>query len=643
MRTDRLVLATCLLLVSLPASAVVLTGKVSTQGAQAILAPPSMSTPETLQFYVPNGTEVKKGDPVLRIDASAAASQIDDLKDQIALAKATNAATLAADELKVYDARIALANAIAARATAAVDASVPRNLVTGINYDQYQGTYKSAKRDAVLKQKQLAAAQAAVARQRKNGALSLRKLQEQLTFAQGQVEVATVYARRAGTVVHSFKTTFICFGGGCGGGSQSASYRQGSMVFPGTQVGEVVSAKGGQHTVTAWALQPDRRGLKVGQAVRVHFDALPRADAAGHITAISSATESRRAWGDGQYYTVDIALDDAAEKLPLLPGMSVRVQTDPKADHRPSVELASDPGMLHATGEVIAQDTWLLIPPHLPGVWQMNITRMAPDGSTVRKGQPLVTFAAGSLQLKLPNIRSQLAEAERTRDQLRMQLADDKRTVKVAVAQAQGDADKAKRKAEQPKEYIPGNQYKKLLIARKQMEQILALTQARAKVAAQSRAAQMAEANAKVAQLQRKVKRMEHSLASLTERAPRSGLFLHTVHSDGSKVDVGSSVFFGQTIGSMPNMKSLAVRAQLPERDLRKVHVGQPVQVILSGGGSRTLDAHIAKIGRNVHSKSDAEPEPVVSIVVAFDTTSTELRPGRSVRVDIPPAQENAS
>lgn len=414
-RVEVAAVAAALLLASAPAGAVVLTGKVHTEGAQAILAPPSLITVETLRFYVPDGTHVKKGQPILRINASTAASQLQGLKDKIALAKATNAKKRAALKLKVIKAQLALVDAVAARDKAEVDATVPEHLISGLKYDQYQGTYKSDKRDAALKQKELAAARADVARQRQSGGLKLKKLETKLAFDQGQVKAATVRATRDGIVVHGFQNGLSIRIGGGSGGSSNGRYRQGSMVLPGTQVGKVVGA-GSHYSVRVWALQPDRRGLKVGQAVCVHFDALPRADVGGHITAISNATQPRRSWGNGHYYRVDIALGKAAQKLPLLPGMSARVQTNPKKDHKPApVHDDPRPDVLQVTGSVVAQKTWRVVPPKVPGVWELKITRMAPDGTVVKKGQPLVTFAAGSLAQKLPAKISKLAESKRAR------------------------------------------------------------------------------------------------------------------------------------------------------------------------------------------------------------------------------------
>lgn len=623
-----------LALVCMSASAAVLTGTVRSEGAQPILAPLSMTSPVTLRFFVPEGTRVAQGDPVLRIDASSASGQLQTLRDKITLARATQAKKLAELELKQIDARLALARARAALAKAEVDAAIPEGLISALDYDRYQGTFESARRDTALKQKELAAADAAVKRQRDDGALEIRKLELELTFYQAEVDAATVHAAHDGVVVHGFQSGTLVINGNLASGR----YREGSMVFPGTEVGQVVGTA--RHfSIRAWALQPDRRGLEVGQAVRVHFDALPQADVDGRIQAISDATQGKAEWGEGHYYRIDVALGQAAEKLALLPGMSARVETDIAADHPPLPDRGAGQ-TLHATGEIIAQDAWTATSPQIPGVWQLNITRMAPDGSHVEKGQPLVTFAAGSLAQNLPQQQSALAEQKRTRDQLRLKLADDKRTAELAVAQARADVDKAARKARQPKDTLPGIEYKKLVIDRQSTREVLILTGKRAEVAAASRKAQLDEADAQVAQIQRKVTRMQASMAKLTVNAPHDGLFLHRVKYDGSKLDAGDQVFFGLAVGSMPRMDSLAVRAALPERDLRRVRVGQAVQVVLSGGTGRTLDGHVVRIGQNVHSKSGAEPVPVVDLHIALDERDDSLKPGRSVRVDIPPAKE---
>jgi len=615
-------------LAAMPAAAVVLTGSVESTEAQRLLAPPSLTSPETLQFFVPDGTRVKKGEPVLRIDASSASGQIDTLRDKIALATATHAKDLAVLELKAVDSELALVTAQDTLDKARIDAGIPRHLIAALDYDKYQGAFESARRDAALKQKAVSSARAAVARQRKDNALDLRKLELELAFYRGQVSQATVAAAHAGVVVHGFQKFSI-------NGSAPGQYRDGSMVFPGTEVGQVVG-EARHFRVQAWALQPDRQGLKVGQAVRVRFDALPAAGVGGRVSAISAAAQSRSEWGSGLYYRVDVTLDASAARLALLPGMSAQVDTDSGSVRSPSPVATAGNQTLHATGDIVATRSWEAMAPQVSGLWQLTIEQMAPDGSQVKPGQPLVTFAAGTLAQDLPAQQSELAEKERARTQLRFKLADDARDAELAVAKAQADADKARRKASMPKAYVAGIEYRKLVIDRASAQQALALTRTRAQVAAASCKAQLAEANAEVAQLQTKVKRTQASIASLTVHAPKAGLFLHAASYDGSKIDQGSQVFYGSSVGSMPDMGSVEVRASLPERELPRVHVGQAVQVVLSGGASRTLDGHVAAIGRNVHSRSAAEPIPVVNLDVELDSSDAGLKPGRSARVDIP-------
>ncbi len=109
------------------------------------------------------------------------------------------------------------------------------------------------------------------------------------------------------------------------------------------------------------------------------------------------------------------------------------------------------------------------------------------------------------------------------------------------------------------------------------------------------------------------VARIQASVAQLNVSAPRDGIFLHgTTPWDGEKIDTGKQVWRGQSVGDIPDMTTLAVRASLAERDLTRVKAGDGVRVILEGGAGQTLSGHIDDIGLSVHSKSRVEPVPVV-------------------------------
>ena len=294
-----------------PAQAVVLTGEVRSVDAQPVYTPASNSSPVVIRYFVPEGQRVKRGDVVLRIDPGQSAAMIPDLEAQIEQARAKTAKEVAALEVKAIDADVALADAEAELATAKIDASIPRSLASALDYDKYQGELDRTDREVALKRRELATARAAIARREADSTLEVQKLVTRRDYHAALVRTAEVRAERDGVVLHGFNKNWL-----------SGRIDEGSSTMPGSRAGEITS--GGAMQVRAWALEPDRRGLQVGQAARLDFDALPGQQARGRIASIAGAPDARPEWGAGRYFTIDIDIDPATAPA-LLPGMSVRV------------------------------------------------------------------------------------------------------------------------------------------------------------------------------------------------------------------------------------------------------------------------------------------------------------------------------
>lgn len=314
-RAVRLVAAVLPLLLlgpAAPAGAAVLTGEVRATDAQVLYVPFSNSAPVVIRFFVAEGDAVKRGEPVLRIDPGQAASQLPELDAQVEQAQATAAKTLAELQVKALEAESEVVDARAELDTARLDAGLPRELVSGLDYDRYQGELDRTTRESALKQAQLAAARKAVERQRRDSALEVKKLQLKRDYYATLAANAEVRATRDGVVVHGYNNNWL-----------GGRIDEGSSAMPGNEAGQVV-APGSAMQVRAWALEPDRRGLQVGQTVRLAFDALPGRSIDGRIAGIGGAPEPRAEWGNGSYFVIDIDLPPNSG-LALVPGMSVRV------------------------------------------------------------------------------------------------------------------------------------------------------------------------------------------------------------------------------------------------------------------------------------------------------------------------------
>lgn len=626
---------------------VMLTGVVRSTDAETIYTPMSNTNPVVLRQMAADGSAVKPGDVLVRIDPGAATAQINALKTQIALAKARIDKERAELDVRRVDAALALVDAEAALAKAEVDAAIPADYLARIDYDRYQGEAERARREIVLKRQELASAAEAVQRRVRDGALEVAQLEADLSFAERQIARAEQRATRAGTAVFGFHPW------------TGQRFEVGASANSGMAIGEVVGA--GELAVRAWALEVDRPGLKAGQAVDVHFDALPGRAAVGRIASIAGAPEPKAEWGSGRYFTVDVTLDGASA-LALKPGMSARVEAGGEGAETPSVSEAASsarhaagsgsaalnvtanastsastnaPATLRLEGEIAAARSDAIAPPAVENQWQYQVTQMAADGSRVKAGEVVVAFDGAEVQRRLQEAESKRREKRSERERLLLDLAERERTEALTLEEQRAERAKAERKAEQPAELLRSVEYRKLVIDRGRAEQRDALFEQRYAAGRKQRAAERVLVEAELAQLETEVATLGRAVTALQVKAPRDGILVLRTGWRGERFEVGSQVFIGQAVAEIPDPTSLLVRATAPERELLRLAVGAKARVRVEGGAGRQIDARVTRIGTAVRSKSRRQPIPVIDVELALDGDTDGLRPGQAVGVEL--------
>jgi HlyD family secretion protein len=214
--------------------------------------------------------------------------------------------------VKAIDAELAWIDAQAALDKARIDAALPRELLSGLDYDRYQGELQRTEHELVLKRGELQDARAAVERRRADARLELERMRLEERYQQTQLTNAEVRAEHGGVVLHGFDPW------------NGLRFDEGSSAQIGQLVGEVATV---EHLgVRGYALETERDAFKRGDLVTIDFDALPALHAIGRIESISGAPEARQAWGTGRYFTIDISFENRIENARLLPGMSVRIR-----------------------------------------------------------------------------------------------------------------------------------------------------------------------------------------------------------------------------------------------------------------------------------------------------------------------------
>ena len=291
-----------------------ITGEVRSLKSQPLSTPAANGAPVVLRYYIEDGAEVTAGQPVMRTDPGQDASRLRGLEGELSDAENKAARDIAELEVKAVDAALAAVDAEASFATARIDAALPRELISALEFDRYQGEFQRTQRELSLKQQEETLARAAVERRRHDSKLELKRLRLEQQFVQAKVDAVQLRAESAGIVLHAIDP-------------MGKRFDEGSTSFAGMLVGEVVSP--GAMAVRAYALETDRKYFVSRGAVSVEFDALPGERIVGHVQSISAAPSPRLVWGDGRYFTIDIDLPASAQTLRLLPGMSAKVRALP--------------------------------------------------------------------------------------------------------------------------------------------------------------------------------------------------------------------------------------------------------------------------------------------------------------------------
>jgi hypothetical protein len=386
--------------------------------------------------------------------------------------------------------------------------------------------------------------------------------------------------------------------------------------------------------VRAWAVEADRLFLAEGEAVDLHFDALPGQVARGTIRSIGAAPEARAAWGGGRYHAVDVELS-ADHGLALAPGMSVLLE--PAAAQgvgRVAAGPTAPAGITVLEGELVSRVSFAIAPPSVRDVWSYSLTSLLPEGTTVAPGQPVAVFRSSDVETRLPQRRSSLAEKRSARQKLTLDHVEAARADKVDVAEAVSNAEKARRKAQQPPELIGRIDYDKLVVARGLAERRVGLAQLRRDARQRARAAEAQRVDAEIAQLQAETTELESALAALAVGSLHGGVVLHRTQFNGEKFATGSSVFVGLAVAEVADPASIEVQAAVPEALSLAIAIGQRARVRVGASGE-SHEARVVALGRIYRTRSRTQPTIVRDATLAFDPVPKGLKPGSAVQVEI--------
>lgn len=314
----RLALCSLLLaLLSLPALAepLLLSGEVAARDSQMFVAPETDEWIVQIAWMVEEGTRVEPGDAVVQYDSASVAANLEQLEEGLRKVKAESRRNDLIQDLELREAQHLYDVAVLNLKKAKLDAGIPSELLSELQYEQYQLALTQAINDEVETRKALAVKKEDVVAEKQRSQVEIAGAKNELRRVQLMLDSMTQYSARSGTAMyvdHPWTRNKI---------------RQGDSVERGFSVLEIPSTD--DLHVRAWLNEVDIAQVHEAQQVSIGFDARPTLQVAGVIERIGKQAEPKNHWGDSGYIDVDIRFDNK-KSLGLLPGMSVLVEVSPE-------------------------------------------------------------------------------------------------------------------------------------------------------------------------------------------------------------------------------------------------------------------------------------------------------------------------
>jgi RND family efflux transporter MFP subunit len=259
--------------------------------------------------------------------------------------------------------------------------------------------------------------------------------------------------------------------------------------------------------------------------------------------------------------------------------------------------------------------------------WQMKISSLVPEGTLVKEGDIVAELDRATIGSRLTEVSTQLQKAQAQYEQAELdstlnlsKAREEIRTLELGVEekrlakeQAVYEAPTVKRQAE-----IDFEKAERAL-AQAKKDLVTKTSQAQAK---------MREVGAERDRLANNVRIVQEVMQGFTIKAPGTGMVIYEKEWNGKKRTVGSQInAWEPTVATLPDLSQMESQTYVNEIDIRKVAVGQRVDMTLDSDPSKKFTGKVTQVA-NVGEQRPNTDSKVFEVKVLLDRADTTLRPG---------------
>jgi hypothetical protein len=253
-------------------------------------------------------------------------------------------------------------------------------------------------------------------------------------------------------------------------------------------------------------------------------------------------------------------------------------------------------------------------------IYNVTINDIVPEGTIVQKGDWVANLDRSEFNTKLQDKQIEVEKAQSQYIQTQLDTAllmrqsrDDLINLEYAVTEAKLVLEQS---AYEPPATVKQNEINLEKAIRN-------LQQAREnyKIKLEQNKAKMQEVAAELRKNQRELNSMMELANAFTVYAPESGMVIYAKGWDGKAIKAGSQVnSWDPTVATLPDLTTMVSKTYINEVDVRKIKIGQPVEIGLDAFPDKKLAGTVTNVANVGEQKPNSDAKVFEAIIEIYGT-----------------------
>ncbi len=288
-------------------------------------------------------------------------------------------------------------------------------------------------------------------------------------------------------------------------------------------------------------------------------------------------------------------------------------------------------------GELVAdRSVQITAPVNVPN---LQIVWMAPQGATVKVGDPVLRFDASGAKRQLQEKEAALAQGQASLDQAVAQAGITAEQDKLELAALRQAVELARIEASK-KEIVSAIQGEENRIALGLAEQKLEVKKAAMEFNAASAQSKIASTQSQRDKAQAEVELTRHRIEQTEVKAPAAGVINYLMNfsqgwMNAKPFKVGDNVWPGSGVAEIPDLSTLRLKGKAEEIDRGRMREGQDVRVILDPFPEKPFLGKLDSLSALTEQSFDWPPSRNFRAYASLGQADDRLRPAMNGRMDV--------